>query len=219
MTVLVDYMTNSLERKLRNYPHPYLTDSEVENLIDGTRDSRYSKVKRMLAQGKLLHIKRGLYCITDEIGYFKKPHPFELAQYIYGPSFISLESALSYHNLIPEAVYTTTSATGKRFKEIKTPLGHFSYQQVPLKDLYTEVALIKDNENTFFMAKPWRAICDYIYCHRKNWYSLDPLIKSLRINVENLPHLRHEEIQLLDEYYHQNRMSRFLKNIQKEIKR
>lgn len=211
-------MTKSLEQRLRTYPHPYLTDSELANLIDGTPDSRYSKVKRMLAQGKLLHIKRGLYCITNEIGYIKNPHPYELAQYIYGPSFISLESALSYHHLIPEAVYTTTSTTGKRSKEIETPLGHFSYQQVPLQDLYTEVVLIKENESTFLMAKPWRAICDYIYCYRKNWNSLDPLIESLRINIENLPELHDESLQRLNEYYHHSRISRFLKNIQKELR-
>jgi predicted transcriptional regulator of viral defense system len=206
----------TLERVLRNYPHPYVTDSELENLLDGTANSRYSKVKRMVAQGKLLHIRRGLYCITNEIGHIKKPHPYELAQYIYGPSFVSLESALSYHHLIPEAVYTTTSVTGKRSKEFKTPLGIFSYRRVPLENLYTEVLLIKENEYKFYMAKPWRAICDYLYCYRQDWNSLDPFIKSLRINLENLPDLHLEEIQLLDEYYHQSRMSQFLKRIQKE---
>src|SRR5438270_12510241 len=125
-------MAKILERALQNYPRPYLTDIELERLLGGTPDSRYGKVKRMLVQGKLLHIRRGLYCITRELGYLQKPSLLEMAQYIYGPSFISLESALSYHNLIPEAVYTTTSVTSKRSKEFKTPLGYFSYRQVPL---------------------------------------------------------------------------------------
>lgn len=210
-------MSRLLEATLRSHPRPYLTDTDLEALLDGTPDSRYGKVKRMLAQGKLLHIRRGLYCITDVIGYLKKPHSFELAQYIYGPSYISLESALSFHNLIPEAVYTITSVTSKRSKEFETPLGIFSYQQVPLEDLYTEVELIKENEHQFFMAKPWKAICDYIFCYRKDWKNLEPLLKSLRINLENLPILRNEEIQLFDEYYHQKRVSLFLKGIQKDL--
>lgn len=211
-------MLKSLERTLQSYPRPYLTDFELASILDGTPDSRYSKVKRMLAQGKLLHIRRGLYCITKEIGYLKKPSSFELAQYIYAPSFISLESALSYYNLIPEAVYTITNATSKRSKEFKTPLGIFSYQSVPLQDLYTEVTLIKENEQRFFIAKPWRAICDYVFCYRIDWNSLDPLISSLRIELDNLPVLRKEEIQLLDEYYHHRRISRFLQGIQKDLK-
>lgn len=210
-------MATLLERVLQKYPRPYLTDVELENLLNGTPDSRYGKVKRMLAQGKLLRIRRGLYCITEEISSAKKPSSFELSQYIYGPSFISLESALSYHHLIPEAVYTTTCVSGKRSKEFKTPLGIFSYQQVPLKDLYTDVTLIKESEQRFFVAKPWRAICDYVFCYRKDWNSIEPLIKSLRIEFNDLPILRNEEIQLLDEYYHQRRISRFFKNIQKDF--
>jgi predicted transcriptional regulator of viral defense system len=207
-------MHRSIEQVLRDHPHPYLTDIELRSLLDGTPNSRYGKVKRMLAQGKLLHVRRGLYCITKEIGYTKLPHSFALAQYIYGPSFISLESALSYHGLIPEAVYTTTSACGRRSKEFDTPLGIFSFQQVPLQNLYTQVLRVDENGNQFFIAKPWRAICDYVYCYRKGWQGIDPLINSLRIEPEDLPELHDEECQLLVEYYQRDRVRRFLKGVQ-----
>src|SRR5690242_1644963 len=143
-------MASSLKKALQTAPRPYLTYAELTSLLRGTPDSRYSKVKRMLAQGKLLHIRRGLYCLTNEEGYLKKPHPYELAQYIYGPSYISLESALSYHQLIPEAVYTTTSAAGKRSNEFETPIGIFSFKQLPLEGLYTEVECIKEEAYQFF---------------------------------------------------------------------
>lgn len=204
---------SSLQRTLQSYPRPYLTDAELEVLLDDTPDSRYGKVKRLLAQGKLQHIRRGLYCITEEVGYLTKPHPFELSQFIYGPSYISLESALSFHQLIPERVYTVTCATGKRSKEFQTPLGIFSYKHLPLENFYTEVYIFEEHGHKFFMAKPWRAICDYVFCYKKNWNNLDPLLESLRINRENLPILRSEESQLLDEYYHHTRISRFLKGI------
>ena len=145
-----------LEKALRQHPQPYLTDAEIKALLGSTPDSRYGKIKRLLAQGKLLHIRRGLYCLTDEIGYLTKPHPFELTQYIYGPSYISLESALHFHGLIPEAVYTVTSGCNKRAKEFKTPLGIFSYLSLPAENLFTQVELIKEDNYRFFMAKPWR---------------------------------------------------------------
>lgn len=209
-------MRPSLNHLFYKYPRPYLTDAELEVLLQGTPDSRYGKVKRLIAQGKLLHIRRGLYCLTDLAGYPTKPHPFELAQYIYGPSYISLESALSFHKLIPETVYTITSVTGRRAKEFNTPVGIFSYLHVPLENLYTEVELTNKNGYQFFMAKPWKAICDYIFCYKKDWYGLEPLYENLRIELGQLPKLRDEEIQLFDEYYHHQRMSRFLKGISYE---
>ena len=203
----------ALESILRNYPRPYVTDGELQGLLAGTPDSRYGKVKRLLARGKLQHIRRGLYYLADNTRYFTKPHPFELAQYICGPSYISLESVLSFHKLIPETVYTVTSATTKRSHEFKTPLGLFSYLHLPLENFYTEVELITENNYPFFMAKPWKAICDYIYCYKKDWNTLRPLLESLRINQEDLPFLSDEKIGLLDEYYHHARISRFLKGV------
>lgn len=211
--------TTALEDTLRNNQRRYLTEVEVEALLDGTPDSRYGKVKRLLAQGKLLHIRRGLYMLTDKAGFLGKPHPFELAQYIYGPSYISLESALSFHNLIPEAVYTTTSVCIKRSKIFQTPLGEFSYLHVPGQDFYFDVKLITENSYRFFMAKPWKAICDYVFCYKKSWDSLEPLAKSLRINLDDLPYLPDGEIEMLDEYYHHTRLTRFLKGAKRHFRR
>ncbi len=211
-------MNKQLYRSLLTYPRPYLSDTELVSLLSGTPDSRYSKVKRLLAQDKLLHIRRGLYCLTPELGYFTKPHPFELAQHIYGPSFISLESALSFHQLIPETVYSFTSVTTKRSKEFQTPLGVFAYLHLPLEHFYLGVERIQENGRPFFLATPWRAICDYVYCYRKDWTDLQPLLESLRIDRENLPTIRNEFLQLLDEYYHHRRLSRFLKGIQRDLR-
>jgi len=206
-----------LEDLLRAFPRPFVTDGELEGLLPGTPDSRYSKVKRLIAQGKLHHIRRGLYCLTDRMQFVTKPHPFELAQLIYGPSYISLESALSFHQLIPERVYTVTSTTCKRSKEFKTPLGLFSFLHLPLENFYTEVELVTESNSHFFMAKPWKAICDFIYCYKKDWQGLSPLVESLRIQPESLPELRDEQIELLDEYYHHMRINRFLKSVKKDL--
>lgn len=191
----------------------YVTHHALALLLPGSPDSRYSRIKRMVKQGTLIHIRRGLYCFSER----PTPHPFELAQFIYGPSYISLESALNYHQLIPEAVYTITSVTSKRANEFTTPLGVYSFAHVPLPDLYTEVELIKTDEHQFFMAKPWKAICDYIYCYKKNWRSLEPLAEDLRINIENLPSLQEEQIDSLSCFYQQKRIIRFLNAVYKEL--
>jgi hypothetical protein len=207
-------MARPLEKILHSFPRPYLTDNELAIILDGSANSRYSKVKRLVAQGMLLRIRRGLYAIPNSLS-MKQPNPFELAQYIDGPSYISFESALSYHQLIPETVYTVTSATAKRSKTYQTPLGLFSYRHLPLKNLYIQVERIEENGYYFFIAKPWKALCDYIFCSPQQFSDLSSLLDSLRIDKDDLPRLTHEDIELLNEYYHHNRVSCFLKTIQK----
>ena len=63
-------MSNAnIENILRAYVRPYITDIELKTLLNGTPNSNYSKVKRLIAAGKLLHIRRGLYCLTEMLGY------------------------------------------------------------------------------------------------------------------------------------------------------
>lgn len=208
-------MKKDIEKLLRQHPQPYLTDLELATYLGGTPDSRYGKVKRLLSRKVLLHIRRGLYFIVNK----DELHPFVLAQRIYGPSYISLESALSYHQLIPEAVYTHTSVTSRRSKQFETPLGIFSYQHLPLKPLFIEVELVKKNGHTFFIAKPWKAILDYVYCHKKEWNSLGSMLADLRMNVKDLAVLSKQDIELFDEYYHHSRINRFLKAVNKGLKK
>jgi predicted transcriptional regulator of viral defense system len=210
-------MDNLLKNTLREYPFNTITDVDLELLMDGTPHSRYSKVKRLIKQGKLLHIRRGLYCLTESLGHPEKPHQFELAQRIYAPSYISFESALSYHQLIPERVYTVTSACTKRSKEFNTPVGIFSYLHLPAENFYIEVELISDENYRFFMAKPWKAICDYVYCNKQEWRELSALLESLRIDKTSLPIIKYDEIQLLRDYYQSKKMTKFFKSIQREF--
>ena len=210
-------MKDSLEDILQHHQRPWLTDVDISLLSKGTPDSRYGQVKRLLAQEKLIHIRRGLYYLTERLGVRDKPHPFELAQYIYGPSYISLESALGFHGLIPEAVYEITSVCTKRSKVFNTPFGIFSYVHMPIENFYLDVEIVTEKNARFFIAKPWKAICDYIFCYKKEWANIETLFESLRIEQDELPILRDQEMEKLDAYYQSKRISTFLKKIHNGI--
>jgi hypothetical protein len=162
-------------------------------------------------------MRRGLYGLTNTLQYSVTHHPFEWANYVYPLSYVSLESALSFHQLIPESVPTTTSVSAKRAKTFKTPLGVFIYHPVPLENLYTEVALCEQASHRFLMAKPWKAIADYVYVYKKSWKSVSPLIDSLRIDLEDLPPLSKDLVDCLSDYYQRHAVSVFLKKIQQEL--
>lgn len=136
---------------------------------------------------------------------------------IYGSSFISLESALSYHGWIPEAVYTTTSVTIKRPREFKTQFGMFSYQHILDESFYLGVKRIEFENNVFFMANPWRAIADFAYVFRKAWKNLDELVGDLRIDEDVIYGSYKEQLTILSERYSSIRVRKLLKKLLKEI--
>jgi predicted transcriptional regulator of viral defense system len=79
-------------------------------------------------RGYIKKIIRGYYISSDlEID---EHVLFEIANRIYRPSYISLETALSYYHLIPESVYGISSASTRRTYTFKTPIGEFSYKTI-----------------------------------------------------------------------------------------
>ena len=81
---------------------------------------------------------------------------------IYHPSYISMETALSYYGLIPEAVYTTTAVSTLKTKLFDTPLGAFSYRHLK-PALFFGYQLLNWKGFPIKMAEPEKVILDYFY--------------------------------------------------------
>ena len=181
----------------------------------GSDDSRYGQMKRAIASGEIEGIRRGLYILGSK---HRKspPHLFELAQYIYGPSYISCESALSFWGLIPERVYTTTSITSKRSTQLQTPLGAFSFQHISYAPLFLGVHRIHEEGHVFFIASPTKSLLDYVWVKKIQAISpLEWLHDSLRI--EGSTFISSEELLTFLDYYQGKRMNIFIQSLQKEL--
>ena len=211
-------MRKSLKDMLDSWPKVFIQDAGLALLLGKSDDARYSMVKRALKSGVLLRLRKGLYLITSKTKSVL-PDEFELALLMYGPSIVSLESALSYHNLIPEAVYTTTCVSPKRAQEFKTPIGVFSYKRVPEKGFYSGVKRIVTSTSTFFVADPWRALADFIYTRRVSWKNLMGLEADLRVDIDSLMSGDHRVLESLSENYPSARVRVTLKRFLREIKR
>ena len=193
------------------------THAEAAGWVGGSPDRQYSLLKRALAAGEVLRLHRGLYCLAAK-SQARKPDPLVLAQRIYGPSYISLESALSYHGWIPEATYAVTSTSLARSCEVETPLGHFSYSRVPQATLYTELARVENDDGTsFLLASPLKALADYVYIHHCDWVSSHPLRESLRIEPGSLAELTPAGFDRLLANYASRRVRRFLQGLRKDV--
>src|SRR3989344_3140001 len=117
-----NFINYVLVQLLLKWPKVVIRDQDLAAELPGDDQSRYDLVGRALKDKLLARLKRGVYCILPPYQKYL-PNTFEIAQILYGPSYISLESALSHHGLIPEAVYATTSACMKRSQTIETFLG------------------------------------------------------------------------------------------------
>jgi hypothetical protein len=122
------------------------------------------KISDLERKGLIIRIKRNLYVVTPKV-HNQQISTELVANHLYGPSYVSLETALAYYGLIPERVYSVRSICTKMRKNYDTPLGHFEYVKVP--SAYFPIGIrqeIVDNQYAFLIASPEKALCDKIIC-------------------------------------------------------
>jgi predicted transcriptional regulator of viral defense system len=209
-------MSRSMEQ-LRYHELPdCFSDAELRNVVPGTAHRRYGLLKRVLASGELVHLRRGLYCLGERYRRHA-PNLYAIAERLYGPSYVSFESALAHHGWIPEAVPTVTSASARRSKLFETPLGVFSFTCIPARVFFAHVERIAAGADVFFMARPWRAVADYVYANGKAWKGLRPLIEGLRVEEEHLRRATREELEDLSRSFGRGRVTAFLRGCIREL--
>jgi hypothetical protein len=113
-------------------------------------------------KGYIRKVINGYYVFSDLD--LKEDALFEIANRIYPPSYVSLQTALAYYRMIPETVYTITSVSTRRTYSFSTPLGEFAYRTVQ-PSLYNGYRLVQKGDRTFKLASPVKALLDYLYLH------------------------------------------------------
>jgi hypothetical protein len=174
-------------------------------------------MKRAMRSGQVVRLRRGVYCLSRK-HQRRGINLYVLSQLLYGPSFVSLESALSHHGWIPEGVFSTTCVCLKKALSFTTPLGRFDYCPVPSTIFYQGVSRVEEGQESYFMASPWRALCDYVYVYKKSWVSIDPLIKSLRIDIESLQQAERQEMLEMKQNTKSRRVHRFVDGVMKDLR-
>ena len=132
-----------------------ITYTELLVWFGDNRNSIKGLVKRAVASGEILHIRRGLYCLADKYNRFGISRNV-FANLIYGPSYISMETALAEHGWIPEAVHSVISVSMRRARSFQTPLGYYDYVQIKQYPLFCAVERRVSDVNgvPYFLAKP-----------------------------------------------------------------
>jgi len=119
------------------------------------------QLSRWTKSGKLLQLKRGVYLVAPPARQTEVTEYF-IAATLRSPSYISLEKALEFHGLIPEAVPLITSVTTKNPARFETPVGVFTYRHLQRSHFWGYDTL-RHNQQMGAMAKPEKALLDLIY--------------------------------------------------------
>jgi len=120
------------------------------------------QLSRWIRSGRLIQLRRGVYAIAEP---YRKtdPHPFLVANSLRRNSYVSLQSALAFHGLIPEHVPVCTSVTTGRSERLETALGTYHYRRIKPDYLFgfgqQEVA---PNQHAF-VAVAEKALLDLVY--------------------------------------------------------
>lgn len=194
-----------------------LINSILENKSD---NAKKSFLKRACQKGDLIRIRNGLYLVGEDKR-MTRYNAFEIANYMVEPSYVSLESALSFYGLIPEAVYTTTSVTTKVGSEVKTPIGHYSFSYLKTDYFNFGFYQLKDGEHNFLIATPLKALVDYIVLKKKQYKSVDELEEDLRFDFEEfLTYKKFVNLEKINEMlnvYKSYRLQVILKEMRKRL--
>ena len=157
-------------------PMDYASLKASYPLIKSLKD----KISDLEKQEKIIRLKRGLYVASPLVS-GKEPSIELIANHLYGPSYVSKESALRFYGLIPESVYNTSSITLKRSRTFNNSFGQFEYL-FSHSDYYSiGINQAVQDDYAFLIASPEKALCDLIiYTPKLRIRSM----KSLQIYLE-----------------------------------
>lgn len=159
----------------------------------------FDKINELVKKGELTPIKNGLYIPGPKL-HISQPEAFLVANHLWGPSYISQDSALSWWSLIPERVYGVTSTTIKSSRIYKTQLRKYSFIHAAFPYYSFGIRSVTlTPRQVVLIASPEKALCDKVVMTagivlRSIKQTAAFLMDDLRIEKEALQQLDVNEI-------------------------
>lgn len=196
---------------------PLVSDAQLARVIEGSPQRRYNLVNRALKSGELHRVRRGLYLLAKPYRAFEC-HPFALAQQAVPGSYISLETALSHHGWIPEAVHTTASIVPgtKSIAFDDSLFGHFSFHPLARQEgrFLELVSRVLIGQQTVLVASPIRALLDLVCLRKQEWQGIAWLEEGMRIETDSLHSVTAAELSTLKLVYKHKRVQEFISKLE-----
>lgn len=181
------------------------------------------RIGAFLADGSLVRVRKGLYVFGER--YRRTLVSREvLANLVYGPSYISLDYALSIHGLIPERVTEVTCMTSGEKRRFTTPFGVFSYRPLSLHRYAPGIVWAGDGEARYLLASPEKALVDKVWADArfrpKRQQDLDSyLFADLRLDEDRMATLNLGRIEAIAQAYASRKVTMLARFLAKRYRR
>lgn len=191
-----------VQRELKERKVTVFTPVEFKHIFDVSESATRKFISTHTKKDFFTRLRNGLYTLSE-----KRPNVYFMANKVYFPSYVSLETALSYHGIIPEVVYSITSVTTKPKRNFEVFGMDFSYTSIK-KEMFQGYAAKKGGDDvTFLMAEPEKALADYLYL-----VSLGKRSWNDRLYVKNISL---EKLQIYCDLFDRPKMKNLLECVQK----
>lgn len=147
----------TVQQKLKTENFLFFTPRDFARLFKAQNEAARKFIEQYVKKGIFTKLRNGLYFYNDN-----PPSDFLIANQLLKPSYVSLETALAYYQVIPETVYTVTSVTPKTSREFNTPKGVFTYTHLK-PSLFTGYRPAEIEGTNVLIAEPEKALVDYLY--------------------------------------------------------
>ena len=156
-------------------------------------------LSRWKTNGWISRLRKGLY----ELTFPERNHvpDFFMANKIYAPSYVSLETALSYYSLIPEVSMAVVSVSPKTTRQFKNTQGLFIYRSIR-PEAFRGYVIEKNNGFDVLIAEPEKAVIDYLYFKTLRGGEFD--MTAERLDKKRLARLNQKKLKSYAEIYQLN---------------
>ncbi|MEA2033058.1 MAG: hypothetical protein U9N41_05695 [Euryarchaeota archaeon] len=145
---------------------------DIRNIFpDANVATLKNNLTNWLKKGYIERLKRDLYACVEPILESEIPD-FYVANRLYTPSYVSLETALSLYNIIPEIAAQVTSVTTKPSREFKNRHGVFMYRSCQ-KRAFTGYRIVVYEGYKVLIADEEKALVDFLYFKQRQGLSID----------------------------------------------
>ncbi len=165
-----------IRQQLKQHNLEVFTTQEFINIFGVKRNIAAITLTRYKQAGYLASPRRSVYYLVGEV-----EDTYKIANKIYYPSYVSLDSALSKYNCIPETVYTITSVTTKATREFTDDQTVYRYYRIK-KEAFTGY----HKEGDTLWADPEKAVVDYLYFVALGKRKLNDRLDMRRINKKKV---------------------------------
>jgi len=144
----------------------------------------YVLLQRLEKEGVIDRIAKGKYHFA-----LKGYNEFELANFLVNPSYVSLESALSFYGILPQFPYTVTSVTPLKSRKFDYREKEYEYSHLGAGYFWGFI-----RKDRFLIAAPEKALLDELYYMAKK-------LRQIHIQDLNLDGIDKEKLRALSKRY------------------